>query len=237
MTRNSVEAVLFDLDDTLLRYRRSPGEVLAEAFETVGVDPLFPVAAYYDRFSEFAARTDSMAELRRECFAALCSDRSHDPSVGREVADAYAAARDHRDVELLTGARETLRRLGSDYRLGVVTNGPPDAQRQKLDASGLGPAVDSVVYAGTDAPPKPDPKPFYLALDELDVAPAAAVHVGNSPDSDVAGARAAGLRSVWIPDDGRDYEAASVEADYRLDSLSGLRPPPWETPDGSSRHE
>jgi putative hydrolase of the HAD superfamily len=227
VTREPVEAVLFDLDDTLLRYRRPPGEVLAAAFETVGVEPLFPVSAYYDRFSEFADRTGSMAELRRECFAALCRDRGHDPGVGREVADAYAAARDHRDVELLPGARETVERLASDYRLGVVTNGPPDAQRQKLDASGLEPTFDTVVYAGTDAPAKPAPEPFALALDNLGVDAAAAVHVGNSPESDVAGAHAAGLRSVWIPDVGRDSDEASVEADYRLGSLSELRSPPW----------
>jgi len=70
-------AVTFDLDDTLVSYRRSPGEVLAAAFDAVGVDPAFPVDAYYERFAEFNDRTDSIGELRVPSLAALL-DRTGD---------------------------------------------------------------------------------------------------------------------------------------------------------------
>jgi len=231
---DAIRAVLFDLDDTLLRYRRSSGTLLEESFETVGVDPVFPVEAYYDAFREFADRTDSVAELRRECFAALCADRGRDPDLGRRVAAVYADERDHRDVEWVPGAREVIASFADRYRVGVVTNSPVDAARQKIDATGLDAYAEAVVFAGHDAPAKPATEPFEVALSELGVDPECAVHVGDSLRSDVAGANAAGLRSVLFAPDGAEDESVTEETsegdddpDDRITSLSALRSLPW----------
>jgi HAD superfamily hydrolase (TIGR01509 family) len=193
-----VGAVTFDLDETLVFYRRTPGEVLADAFEAVGVEPLFPVEAYYDRFEEFAGRTDTIGELRRECFAALADEQGYDPETGAAVAAAYADARDHGNVRWRAGAERLVDALddcGVPY--AVVTNGPPDAQRQKLDAVGLTDRIVTAVFAGYDCPAKPDPEPFDRALSALDADPAETVHVGDG-ESDVRGARAAGLHPVHV---------------------------------------
>ena len=211
-------AVTFDLDDTLVNYRRSPGTVLDDAFATVGVDPLFTVEAYVSRFDEFAEWTDSMAELRAECFAALADERGHDPALGREVAAAFAAARDHANVAWCPGAEALLDTLSSaGVPVAVVTNGPRDAQSAKVEAVGLDGRADCVVYAGHDTAAKPDPEPFERALREVGVAPADAVHVGDSRRTDLAGARRAGMRTVWVGD-GDDHDA-----DRRVSSLSELR--------------
>lgn len=193
--------VTFDLDDTLVSYRRSPGEVLAAAFDAVGVDPVFPVEAYYDGFAEFNERTDSMAELRAECFAALCEERDRDPGLGRAVAEAFADERDHANVAWRPGARALLDALESrGVPYAVVTNGPPDAQSAKVGAVGLDDRAADVVYAGHDAPAKPDAGAFEAGLSALAVDAAAAVHVGDSPDSDAAGALAAGMEAVVVGD-------------------------------------
>jgi putative hydrolase of the HAD superfamily len=229
-----IRAVLFDLDDTLLRYRRSSGTVLEESFAAVGVDPVFPVDAYYESFREFADGTDSVAELRRECFAALCAERGRDPDLGRRVAAVYADERDHRDVEWIAGAREVLDSIAEQYRVGVVTNSPADSAGQKIDAAGVDDYAETVVFAGHDTPAKPAAEPFYRALDALGVGPERAVHVGDSIRSDVAGANAAGLRSVLFAPDEAGSEAADGSGgdhdvpDYRVASLSELRSPPWE---------
>lgn len=220
----SVEAVLFDLDGTLCRYRRSPGEVLAVAFERVGVDPLFEVEAYYDAFDRFAADADGMADLRERCFAALATERGHDPDRGRAVARAFAAERDHRDVVARPGALAALYRLSDRYALGVVTNGPRDAQTAKLDGLGRRGAFDAVVCAGETVPAKPAVDPFERALSALDVAPGETAFVGDSVETDVAGANAAGLRSVLVGTDG-EADARATDArrpDYRVDGLDDL---------------
>ncbi|WP_201289562.1 HAD-IA family hydrolase [Halobaculum saliterrae] len=211
--------ITFDLDDTLVSYRRSPGEVLAGAFDAVGVDPVFPVEAYYDRFAEFNDRTDSMAELRAECFAALCEERGRDSDLGRAVARAFAEERDHTNVTWLPGARDLLDALdehGTPY--AVVTNGPPDAQAAKSRSVGLDERAAEVVFAGHDAPAKPDPRAFDAGLSALGVLASDAVHVGDSPESDAAGALAAGMEAVVVGD--RDPLPGGA---IRVSSLRALR--------------
>lgn len=225
MTDCPVDTVLFDLDDTLVAYPTDSADVLAEAFDAVGVDPLFPVEAYFERYGEFLPGAETLLELRESCFAAVAEDCGGDPEVGRDVARAFTDRRDPADVELLPGAADVLSSFADEgYRLGLVTNGPPVAQRPKLDAAGIGDRFETVVFAGHETAPKPDPAPFERALSALDSTPEAAVHVGNSLGSDVAGACAAGLQSAWIPAFEEEVEATP---DYRLGSLSELQRPPW----------
>jgi putative hydrolase of the HAD superfamily len=221
-----IAAVLFDLDDTLCRYRRDPATVLSAAFERAGVDPLFSVSAYYERFHEFADGAADMDELRERCFTALARERGHAPDVGRAVAEAYSAERDPTAVDPLPGARAAVDRLGERYRLGLVTNGLRDAQRTKLRAVGMGDAFAVEVFAAEpEHAAKPDPAPFRHACEALGVAPREAVHVGDSPGADVAGADAAGLRSVLVAG---SPAPAGPEPTYRVASPRGLLAPPWE---------
>ena len=220
-----VEAVLFDIDDTICTYRQTIADVLDVAFDRAGVDPFFTAADYRARFPEFAAASDGVRELRAKCFASFATDAGHDPSVGRAVAGAYADERDHAQVHLTDGAGDALDHATEHYRVAAVTNGPPEMQGQKLEALGIRDRFETVVHGGYDAPAKPDPAPFRRALSVLETAPARTVHVGNSLDSDVAGAHAAGLRSAWLPDGATGDP--DPRPDYTLDTLADLTDPPW----------
>jgi FMN phosphatase YigB (HAD superfamily) len=220
-----VETVLFDLDDTLCEYRRSPGDLIEVACESVGVEPFFGQAEYEARYGEFTDESDDVRDLRERCFAAIAADRGRDPDLGREVARAFAAERDHTNVRPLPGAREAVETLASRHRVGVVTNGAPGMQRQKLSALPFADHLETVVHAGYDAPAKPAADPFHDALAALDGRPERAVHVGNSLTSDVAGAHNAGCRSVWLrqpggPGDHRPH--------FTVDGMAELATPPWE---------
>ena len=219
-----VEAVLFDLDGTLLRYRRSPAAVLERSFEAVGVEPLFSIDEYVDRFDEFARDHESMADLRSACFATLAAENGHDAALGRDVAAAYAAARDQSNVALLPGAARVLETLSEVARIAIVTNGAADAQRRKVAAVDLDRWVDAVVVAGGDVAPKPAPEPFELALERVGTAPEAAVHVGDSMRTDVRGASAAGLRSILLDAASTDGDRGSSDHGpaYRIDSIAEL---------------
>jgi putative hydrolase of the HAD superfamily len=220
---SGVEAVLFDVDDTLVEYRRSTAELLDVAFGEAGIEPFFEVEAYLDRYPEYADASDGMRDLRRRCFEAIAEERGYDPELGTTVAETYAAERDHSNVRPLPGAGKTVDRLREGHRLGVVTNGAPEMQRQKLEAVGLHDSFETVVHAGYDAPAKPDPEPFERALRDLGARPERAVHVGNSLSSDVAGAHAAGVRSTWLSD-GREPDP---EPHHVVESLHELHEPPW----------
>jgi putative hydrolase of the HAD superfamily len=99
---------------------------------------------------------------------------------------------------LLPAAAETVRRLRARYQLGLLTNGPSDIQRLKLQGSGLAPQFESLAISGEMGVGKPEPAAFAEILRRLDTEPSHAVMVGDSWARDIEGALAAGLPSVWI---------------------------------------
>lgn len=236
MDPDRIEAVLFDLDDTLSVYRRGQAELLDVAFERAGVEPFFDAETYVQRYDEYYGDGDvAVDRLRERCFTAICRDLDRDPALGRELARHYAAERDQANVRYRRGADAALAGIGGDVPIAVVTNGDRETQRTKLDALGLRGQVNHVVYGGVETDPKPDPAPFERALEALNVPADRAVHVGNSLVRDVAGAHAAGIRSVWAPRD-RDlptdvestdaltpgHDAVEPEPDHLLADLRGL---------------
>jgi putative hydrolase of the HAD superfamily len=82
--------------------------------------------------------------------------------------------------------------------LAVITNGPSEGQREKLDITGLTPFLDLVVVSSDLGVGKPDAAIFRFALDQLGLDPACVWYVGDSLVNDVGGARNAGLGSVWL---------------------------------------
>jgi putative hydrolase of the HAD superfamily len=105
----------------------------------------------------------------------------------------------------IPGARDALRALSAlDLKLAVVSNADGTVEEQlRLDGTcqvgpGPGVEVDAVLDSGVVGISKPDPAIFRLALEALDVAPARAIHVGDTPAADVAGALAAGVRPVLV---------------------------------------
>ena len=221
-----VDAVLFDLDDTICTYRRSNDDILDIAFDRVGVDPFFDGEAYVARFDEFAEAGDDIRDMRRAAFTAFAEEAGHDPAVGAEIAEIYTDERDQSNVEFLPGAREALDALADEYRVGMVTDGDPWMQGQKLAGLGIEDRFEVVVHGGHDAPYKPSVEPFHLALDELGVGPERAVHVGNSLESDVRGAIAAGLQAVWVPREIPETDP-DPEPHHVAESMHDVARKPW----------
>ena len=99
---------------------------------------------------------------------------------------------------VIGGMHETLEAVGTRHRLGLITNGPSDIQRLKLEQAGLTGAFAAEVISGELGIGKPRPEVFHGLLERLDVAPEASVMVGDSWERAVEGALAAGMSAVWI---------------------------------------
>jgi putative hydrolase of the HAD superfamily len=210
-----ISAVLFDLDDTL-----------------------YPQAAWLDgAWTAVAARgaavgvpeADLLAALHE--VAALGTDRGRivDRALERcghanvAVAPLVDAFREHKPAVLdcYPAVADGLHALSTLVPVGIVTDGDPVIQRGKVRALRLD--VDVVVYSDEDgrAHRKPDPLPFYRAIDALGVDAARAVFVGDRPDKDVAGAIAAGIRAVRVrtgeyaslPDEPAPWRSVASAAD------------------------
>jgi putative hydrolase of the HAD superfamily len=107
----------------------------------------------------------------------------------------------------------------SGLKLGLITNGSIRMQSRKLQCLALSPLFDSILISDAEGISKPDRQIFHRALDRLNTNPAQAVFVGDHPEIDVAGARAAGMQAIWRRD---PTVSRIVEADGVIEELGDL---------------
>jgi FMN hydrolase / 5-amino-6-(5-phospho-D-ribitylamino)uracil phosphatase len=198
------KAVLFDLDDTLCDYAAAREARLRIAFTRYatggehgeGIDLEHMIVASIQLHPHGA---DHFGEL----FSRFGVD---DPTRASAAADWYRTNRFH-GLKLFPGVDEVFRivRDGLSRRaptstqpLGIVTNGPAEVQRAKLDLLEIEGLVDFAVVSEEFGVAKPDPRIFHEALRRAGVDASEAVFVGDSAEFDMVGARAAGIPSVWV---------------------------------------
>lgn len=97
-------------------------------------------------------------------------------------------------------AHEVLRALRvADVKVGLVTNGRFETQRQTITGLNLGGFLGDIVISGEVGLSKPDPRIYALALERLGVRAADTWFVGDSPRNDVWGPQQVGLRAAYRP--------------------------------------
>jgi putative hydrolase of the HAD superfamily len=201
-----IRAVLFDLDDTLFDHRHGARQALAAV--RTGHDALIRLdpADFERRHAEILevlhlrvlAKEIGLDEARRQRFRTLLQ------SAG--VWDAAAvdrAAAAYRDCYIeswreVPGATALLRALAGRMRIGIVSNNLTREQQEKLRFCGFDTLVDAVVISEEAGASKPDPAIFRVALDRIGTSAAETIMVGDAWRTDIAGARAAGIRAIWF---------------------------------------
>ena len=136
------------------------------------------------------------------------------PSLKREL---FARFSDAGTFRIFPGALELLETAHeAGLALAVVSNW---SQRLPLllEHLGLANRLDVILCSAVERLEKPDPRIFERALERLGVAATSAVHAGNDPEKDCAGARAAGLRAVLV-----DHSGTMPDVAPRVTSLANL---------------
>jgi putative hydrolase of the HAD superfamily len=212
-----IQAVLFDLDGTLLDRRSS--------FERF-------VRDQWNRFSHVLHSVEqkhyvqTVIELDGDGYLprrALFTGALARFQLSSELADTLL--RDYRSgfpsaCQLFPDAVETLSSLrAAGFKLGLITNGSVRMQSRKLACLSLAPAFDTVLISDVEGVSKPDPEIFRRALERLGTRPEHAVFVGDHPDVDVSGARTAGMKAIWRRD---RLLSRTVDADAVIDEVGDL---------------
>jgi 2-haloalkanoic acid dehalogenase type II len=244
-----VNAVLFDLDDTLVPDYADFLAAVDDAAAALGAPAAMgravherarprwgqaPEATRHMRdmsswealWAPFPAEAEAWADAYRSgaWHDALVAHGVDDPALARRLAEAYCEHR-HARCRPYPEAVAALDALRGRVKLAVVTNGMEQHQRTKLDAAGLTGRFDAIVSSQAVGASKPDPAIFRAALERLGCRADQAVMVGDNPLRDIAGAQQAGLRAVWIDRDGGD--ARGVVPDARITDLGGLAALGW----------
>jgi YjjG family noncanonical pyrimidine nucleotidase len=222
--------VLFDLDGTLLDYAAAERAAVTATLEEVG---LVAEQAVLRAYSDINARHWAALERGETTASRLRLER------WRELLDAHGLT--HVQAEqvatryighladgawLLDGALEVVDEVALRHRVGLITNGLADVQRPRIRASGLEGRAEVVVISDEVGVAKPDPGIFEAALEAMGAPPREEVTVvGDSLTADIAGGRAAGLRTVWFADpDAPHPQDRTHQPDHRIGTLQELPP-------------
>lgn len=158
--------------------------------------------AYYREHADEGRDEESLADLRGRCAELLSSELGAAVSVGELVAAVRMGA--YPDAEpALRGLRDR------GLRLVVVSNWDCSLGRV-LERCGLAELLDGAVSSAEAGSRKPDPAIFERALELAGCEADEALHVGDTPEEDVEGARAAGIRALLLDRDGSGGEIASL---------------------------
>lgn len=199
-----IRAVLLDALGTLLELE-DPGPPLVAELARLGVDVSVEEArtavaaemTYYKGHHDEASDRARLEDLRRRCAEVL---RDGLPPAAQELGvprltGALLAALRFRPFEEVPAALTALRERG--LTLVVLSNWDVSLHDQ-LAATGLAPLVDGAVSSAEVGVGKPHPATYMRALEVAGVDAREALMVGDSADTDVAGALALGIEAVLV---------------------------------------
>ncbi|MEU1809361.1 HAD family hydrolase [Micromonospora aurantiaca (nom. illeg.)] len=214
-------AVVFDADETLVDLRPAvTGALVAVLDEMRRRTPAAAAVALADLEGDWGAVFGALSaapvqEIRRAALARSLArtglEADLDEFAKLFFARRYALSRPFPDV------LPALAALRPHHVLGFATNGNSRAER-----CGLAGQFAFEVYAHEGGLPKKPAPEFFAAVVAASGLPAAGiVHVGDSPEHDVAAAQRAGLRAVWLNRAGLP-RPRGLEPDAEVSTLAGL---------------
>ena len=194
--------MMLDLDNTLIDRDA--------AFRSAAVDFLAARELPTDDLARLLEADASGYAPRETLAAAIAARYPNEVTIeeARALTD-FGAAERAVPAESTGHALAAARRAG--WKLVIVTNGQGPQQLAKIRNTGLDALVDAWIISGDIGLQKPDPRVFTVAAEAVEQPLDGAWMIGDSPQHDIAGARASALQSVWITTTTKSW----TEREYR----------------------
>ncbi len=208
-----IKAIIFDLDNTLY----NEGTYFLEVFKVF-------VKKHNIDFSEIETIFSNKSILiSNDIFGDILKELGiHTPRLQEELFKLYKTIDTKLQLyedarELITFAKER------GLKLGIITNGVIEAQRNKIRCLSIQNLFDSIVYAREFGKlgEKPNVMPYRKILRELKIKPKEAIYIGDNLETDIEGARELTIKTIWLR---RGYfkDYSFIESDYTVSSLKDV---------------
>ena len=217
----TVKAVLIDIDNTILDFTKSADKAIKIC---AGKSGLTLPENYLETFLQVNDRLWGLLEQRKikkqdiydrrwtEIFTALRIDRD-----GRKFEEEFRST--IRDVAIpVDGAEEILRYLSSKYPVYCASNASRERQEHRLSLNGFDKFISGLFISEDIGFQKPAKEFFDACKAALyPVMPEETVMIGDSLSADIAGARNAGIQSIWFnikKESSEKYEASLISVNH-----------------------
>ena len=219
-----IKNILFDLDDTILDFKKSERSALTKTLVWLDVEPSDENITTYSRINaeqwkllELGKLTRDEVRLRRYSlfFEAIGVDRD------ARAAGEYYENKLSVECFFIDGALQTLNDLYSQYRLYIVSNGNSHVQYGRIKCADIGKYFDGIFISHEIGYAKPSVEFFSYCFDNIeDFKREETIIVGDSLSSDVKGGKNAGITTVWYNPTGAN--ASDVIPDHEIKRITDL---------------
>ena len=215
--KNLPEAILFDLDGTLIHSAPDLCAAANHICRQHGIEP-------FDLETIISFIGNGVPVLVKRLFDArkiALSDNEHQQAVA-DYLDYY----DQHSTDLtapyggVTGALDWIK--GEGVLMGVVTNKPEAPAIAILKTLNLDQYFDTVVGGDTTPAKKPDPAPYLAACKKLAIAPSQSIYVGDS-ETDARTAKAANVPFVLFTQGYRNLSIEDIGPWQKFDHFDQFR--------------
>lgn len=224
MVPGAVRAICFDLDNTL--WEIGPVLLRAESILADWLRSRYPrVTEKFSAEAMFQARAALLREephrahdltyLRRESLARIAVSVGYERDMAHEAFATWHAARNQ--CSPYDDVVPALERLRPRFRLATLSNGNAD-----LECIGMAHHFEVALHAAALGCAKPDARTYAALADALTLHPSEILFVGDEPQADVIGPRAAGMQTVWVNRGGGEWPVSEPGADATVRDLDGL---------------
>lgn len=229
-----IQAIVFDLDDTLYAQQEPFAQAIKELFPTFPdekMQALFIQFRYYSdlHYMKSISGEWSLEKMRHERIRLALEDFDFDFDAATadftKFQAAYDTALNH--ISLPTEMREILDFLTQKkIPIAIITNGPVIRQNQKINALKLTKWIkpENIFISDALQIQKPDPEIFHLTAEKLTLPADTILYIGDSFENDVVGAKSAGWQVWWFNHQGRELPAGqSAIYDLEINSFAQLK--------------
>ncbi len=222
---DKITTISFDADDTLWDFEGVMHHALGCALDELR--RLVPSAPDSLSIETLIAIRNQIAEeqkdrgltheaIRLEAFKqTLQFIKSPDDDLAAHLNTLYLKHR-FEDIQFFDDVLPALNALQRHYMMGILSNGNTYPER-----CGLAGYFQFVVLAQDYGIRKPDPRLFEITIERAGCAKHQLLHVGDSFQNDIIGAKQAGVRSVWLNREGGNNETEQ-QPDFEILSLREL---------------
>ena len=218
------KAIFLDIDDTVFNFKKCSESALKETFSTLNLEYNKNVFESFSAIDERLWKQQkeellTVAEVLDIRFAELSETLglNYDSNLAKEhfgklLGEQYI---------MEPGIEEVLKELSADYKIYAASNGVLTMQENRLELSELKKYFTDLYVSDDIGYAKPNINFFTESMNRAKLQPSEILMIGDSLVSDITGARAAGIDSVWYNPYGLE-NLSKISADYEIKDLHEL---------------
>lgn len=225
----SIDAIFFDVDNTLLNHSKAEQTAFEQTCIDCGIVQLKEDLSYatetYKRINEelwnaFRNNKLQASDVKVLRFELLCKELLATPNQSTEYIAEYYLSLYEQYWELMPFANHAIEfAKAHTAKVGLITNGFVQQQRNKIARFSWENVFTSVVISGEVGVSKPHPHIFARASELAMCSAERCLYVGDHFDVDIVGAHNAGWKSVWFQNAESTARTSGIEASATITSL------------------